>query len=106
MENKIIRIDPKTGDFLVYTEEEYIDLISLKTTPILQEDLKPISLMGLQQLCLNLIEKQRKNDTLDHDINLICPSCQGNLPYKSFFTQKGKKCIWCDADYWRKKDDK
>jgi hypothetical protein len=101
---KIIKIDPKTGDFLVYTEEEYLILLSHKTTPILKEDLEPLSNSDITQLCLNLIEIASKNDTLDHDINLICPNCQGHLPDKSFFTQRKTKCIWCDASYWEKHD--
>jgi hypothetical protein len=99
MLKKIIKIDPKTRDFLVYSEEEYLTLLSLKNTPILKEDLEPLSKSDIIEICLKIAQIAQNNDTLEHDINLICPNCQGHLPDISFFTQRKTKCIWCDAEY-------
>jgi len=96
MTKKIIKIDPKTGDFLVYSEEEWNTLNSQGNADFSQNSISTTS---------NAITYTKQAKTVNkEDSDLICPSCQGHLPDISFFTQRKTKCIWCDASYWEKHD--
>ncbi|HPH79025.1 MAG TPA: DUF2207 domain-containing protein [bacterium] len=96
---KIIKIDPKTGDFLVYSEEEGNALNSQEKGSI---STNPIS-------TTNKDKKYQNKGCSDENNDIVCPFCDRNLPDHSFFTKNKTMCLWCDykgGNYEVKKKNK